>query len=176
MPQQTGVGISISPPAEGPGSETMLVQSLSPGNLPLIPPVPQTTLVFKGRAGDPPLTLIVDAGAINLPIHLRFTPLEPAVVPPAWAGAEVVHAFRLEAFDMDGGRREGLPVARPVKLRLPIALWADTDGQDSQLLLAALDREGDGWQPLITAYYPRLQELRARLLSFSTLALIKESS
>ena len=175
-------GIPFDPPSQEdpvtisaatPGSTTKVVFQRWPGVIPLIPPVPQTTLVFEGTDGAPPITLSVDAGTAARTLQVRFTSLDVQDLPaPGW-GATLLRAFRLEAFDASA-RALALQPARPVKLMLPVGSLIAQDVSGDRLLVALLDKDTGQWHPLVTAYNSGREEVLARLLAFDTLALLQE--
>lgn len=175
-------GIPFTPPtqedpvtisAATPGSTTKVVFQQWPGAIPLIPPIPQTSLVFEGAVGDPPITLSVDAGAMAHTLQVRFTPLDVQGLPATHWDATILRAFRLEGFDASAQALALQPV-RPVKLTLPIANLIGNGVQGDHLLVAFLDEETGQWHPLVTAYNSVRQEVVARLLGFDTMALLQE--
>ena len=179
-PEETQEEPRITVSLTSPGGVTSLVQPQWPGHLPLIPPVPHTTLFFPGDltqegAAEPPLTVIVDAGAAAQTIQLHFTPLDVESLPSGWPGAQALQAFRLKAFDIKAVALD-LQAARPIKLRLPVGSWTASGVQGRHLLMASLNEEQGTWQPLVTAYYSSEEVIESRLLSFSaTLALFSDS-
>jgi hypothetical protein len=175
-------GIPFDPPSQDdpvtisaarPGSTTKVVFQQWPGIIPLIPPVPQTNLLFDGTDGRPPVTLSVDAGTVARTLQVRFTPLDVQDLPAPHWGATILRAFRLEAFDASA-RVLALQPARPVKLTLPVGGLIAQGVAGDRLLVAFLDEDTGQWHPLVTAYDSGRQEVLARLLAFDTLALLQE--
>ena len=180
-PQETtDLELLISPPAESSGTVIVVVHPQWPGTLPLLPPVPQTTVIFQPATGQEeavglPVRVTFDAGAVTQTVQVRFTPLEAADVTPAWPGAQVLRPFRLEAFDSDANPLD-LRVARPIVVTVPVAETVASGIPGDRLLLAALDQMQAGWQPLVTAYQHAEATVEARLLALpATLALVHDS-
>ncbi len=179
-PQEAPPEVLVSPPAESPGTVIAVVRPQWPGTLPLIPPVPQTTLTLQPatgqeEAGGPPIKVTFDAGAVAQTVQVRFTPLKAEEVASAWPGAQVLRPFRLEAFDANAVPLD-LAVVRPIVITVPVAATVASGIPGDRLLMAALAQKQAGWQPLVTAYQPAEGTVEARLLALpATLALVHDS-
>ncbi|MDA1215433.1 MAG: hypothetical protein O2812_00985 [Chloroflexi bacterium] len=175
-------GVPFTPPllqdpvevsAALPGSSTLVVFPQWPGQIPLVPPVPQTTLVFESTNEHPPITLVVDAGTADHTLQIRYTPLAVEDLPAASQGRTLLRAFLLEPFDALA-EPVSTAFARPMKLTIPVATLTGAGIQGDRLLVALLDAEEGLWRPLITTYYPGTNTLEVRLIAFDTIALLQE--
>lgn len=156
-----------------PGSSTLVVFPQWPGQIPLVPPVPQTTLVFESTNEHPPITLVVDAGTDDHTLQIRYTSLAVEGLPAPNQGRTLLRPFLLEPFDALA-EPVSTAFARPVKMTISVATLISAGIQGDHLLVASLDAEEGLWHPLITTYYPGSDTIEVRLLAFGTIALLQE--
>lgn len=168
LPSQDAVQANVRVPATNPDGELALVRPDWPGVIPLIPPVPSTSITFTAGTGGPAVTLRIDAGTYAEGIQLRATP----AAPPAGLQGTALFAFDLEAFDLDARPLTSLP-QRPIRLQVSAEPFTTAGIAGERLLFAMV--EGDGVRWLVTAFDASRQLLTTRLASLGTIVLVNDS-
>ena len=114
------------------GSQVEVIPPSWPGPLPLVPPVSGTRALFD--LGGPQLEAFVDAGTFRELVQLRMTPVD---APLALADANVLIAFRLEAFDAVGNEISA-PLQRPITITVRLGPFIES-ATSGNLLFALVD-------------------------------------
>ena len=169
LPPQDAVRANVRVPATNPDGELALVRPDWPGIIPLIPPVPSSTITFTAGTGGPAVTLRIDAGTYAEGVQLRATPAGP---PAGLGGGTALLSFDLEAFDLDARPLASLP-QRPIRLQVSAVAFTGAGIRGEHLLFAVVD--GDGLRWLVTAFDASRQLLTTRLASLGTIVLVNDS-
>ncbi len=169
LPPQDAVQANVRVPATSPGSELALVRPDWPGVIPLIPPVPSSSITFTSGTGGPAVTLRIDAGTYAEGVQLRATPASP---PASLGGGTALFAFDLEAFDLDAQPLTSLP-QRPIRLQVSAVAFTAAGIAGERLLFAVVEDGGVRW--LVTAFDASRQLLTTRLAGLGTIVLVNDS-
>ena len=169
LPPQDAVQANVRVPATSPGGELALVRPDWPGVIPLIPPVPSSSITFTSGTGGPAVTLRIDAGTYAEGVQLRATPASP---PAGLGGGTALLAFDLEAFDLDAQPLTALP-QRPIRLQVSAVAFTTAGIAGEHLLFAVVEDGEVRW--LVTAFDTSRQLLTTRLAGLGTIVLVNDS-
>lgn len=171
VPSAAEIAATVVTSAAREQSEVAFVPPGWPGFVPLIPPIPQTTVTFAEKTGGTPARVRVEAGTFSQAVQVRVTPANPAVLPAPWQDARVLWAFTLEVLDVQARPLQEAP-NRPLRLTMPLASVL-ASGLDARSLLAA-QLTAAGWEPLQTSLETATQNMTLRLLAPGTVAVVYE--
>lgn len=171
IPSEQSIQAPITESVNAPGAVVQVIQPSWPGQLPLIPPIAMTRLVFADDAWSAlPLTLWVDAGTFAEVVQVRVTPVDSSTAQAVFG--QLLQGFQIEFFDAQG-RRLSAPPQRPIRVDVPAAALT-ASGVDGTRLLFWMQTEA-GSNAMLTAFNTNTQIVTARLISSGMLILTDDS-